>query len=116
VPLIGLAPDIIEAILDGCRLFAGRGKLPTRELPETMEKIGNQQIWSYFDERHEARPAKNQAIRAGAGHRVHSYFELAKKVAELRSLTGIMCFCLEAKGGITERPRTTACSRPAFFG
>jgi hypothetical protein len=27
-----------------------------------MEKIGNQQIWSYFDERHRARPAKNQAI------------------------------------------------------
>ena len=49
-----------------------------------MEKIGTQQIWSYFDRIADARPASNHRIRAGFGHRVNTYFELAKKVAELQ--------------------------------
>ncbi len=44
-----------------------------------MEKIGNQKIAK-------ARPAGNLAIRGAAGHRVKTYFELAKKVAELQFL------------------------------
>lgn len=44
-----------------------------------MEKIGNQKIWSYFDGKGTARPAANLTIRAAAGHRVSTYFELAKK-------------------------------------
>ena len=49
-----------------------------------MEKIGNQKIWSYFDSQPNARAATNQAIRAGEGHEVTTYFDLAKKVAELQ--------------------------------
>src|SRR5690349_9448913 len=49
-----------------------------------MEKIGSQQIWSYFDTRQPARPAKNSAIRGGPGHNVATYFQLAMKVAELQ--------------------------------
>src|SRR5579862_5039005 len=51
-----------------------------------MEKIGNQKIWSYFDDAAKARPAANLAIRGAAGHRVKTYFEMAKKVAELQFL------------------------------
>ena len=51
-----------------------------------MEKIGNQKIWSYFDENATSRPAANLTIRAGSGHLVKSYFDLAKKVAELQFL------------------------------
>lgn len=51
-----------------------------------MEKIGNQKIWSYFDGKGHARPTANLTIRAAAGHRVSTYFELAKKVAELQFL------------------------------
>jgi hypothetical protein len=51
-----------------------------------MEKIGNQKIWSYFDDAAKARTAANLAIRGAAGHRVKTYFELAKKVAELQFL------------------------------
>lgn len=51
-----------------------------------MEKIGNQKIWSYFDEQSPSRQATNTAIRGGAGHEVNSYFDLAKKVAELQFL------------------------------
>ena len=51
-----------------------------------MEKIGNQKIWSYLDDKGNARPAANLTIRAAAGHRVSTYFELAKKIAELQFL------------------------------
>jgi FRG domain len=50
-----------------------------------MEKIGNQKIWSFFDAT-SPRAAANQTIRGGVGHRVQTYFELAKKVAELQFL------------------------------
>lgn len=49
-----------------------------------MEKIGTQKIWSYFDEDSKASSAANPTIRAGLGHLVSTYFELAKKVAELQ--------------------------------
>lgn len=49
-----------------------------------MEKIGAQKIWSYFDTASEAKSAANTSIRAGCGHPVSTYFELAKKIAELQ--------------------------------
>ncbi|MDP2780901.1 FRG domain-containing protein [Devosia sp.] len=49
-----------------------------------MELIGNQKIWSYFEDQDAAVSASNQAIRTGKGHLVTTYFELAKKVAELQ--------------------------------
>jgi hypothetical protein len=49
-----------------------------------MEKIGNQSLWSYFDDKQEARIAANHHIRGGSGHFVETYFQLAKKVAELQ--------------------------------
>ena len=51
-----------------------------------MEKIGAQQIWSYFDGVAKSRPVSNQKIRAGEGHPVFTFFELAMKVAELQFL------------------------------
>jgi hypothetical protein len=51
-----------------------------------MEKVGSQTIWSYFDNTARIRPASNPKIRAGPGHRVETYYELAKKVAELQFL------------------------------
>lgn len=51
-----------------------------------MEKIGSQKIWSFFDSGPNARPAANQTIRAGRGHDVASYLDLARKVAELQFL------------------------------
>ena len=49
-----------------------------------MDKIGDQKLWSYFDNSHGPRIAKNPAIRGGPGHTVKTYFELATKVAELQ--------------------------------
>lgn len=50
-----------------------------------METIGKSEAWGYFeDQQPNAVKAKNSAIRHGAGHRVTSYLDLAKKVAELQ--------------------------------
>jgi len=49
-----------------------------------MEKIGNQKIWSYFERSSKSRPVANTTIRGGSGHTVRSYFDLARKVAELQ--------------------------------
>jgi hypothetical protein len=51
-----------------------------------MEKIGDQAVWSYFDEVGRARPASNHKIRHAQGHKVDNFFQLAKKVAELQFL------------------------------
>ena len=51
-----------------------------------MELIGNQKTWSYDDDCQEAQIVSNQAIRHGGGHRVSSYIELTKKIAELQYL------------------------------
>lgn len=51
-----------------------------------MKTIGQQKIKSYIDDELESRAASNKEIRASSGHPVSSYFELAKKVAELQFL------------------------------
>ena len=51
-----------------------------------MEKIESQKIWSYFNDSVKAKTAGNSEIRSGSGHRVTSYMELTKKVAEIQYL------------------------------
>jgi hypothetical protein len=51
-----------------------------------MEKIGNQKIWSYYDHSAKVRSAANLTVRLAPGHGVKTYFELARKVAELQFL------------------------------
>src|SRR5258708_24196731 len=48
-----------------------------------MERIGNQKIWSYYDDSPESQSASNTEIRGGTGHEVQSYIDLAQKVADL---------------------------------
>lgn len=50
-----------------------------------METIGKSEVWGYFEgQQTKAVKATNVEIRHGQGHRVASYMELAKKVAELQ--------------------------------
>jgi hypothetical protein len=53
---------------------------------EGMEQIGNRKILSYYDDSAKVRRVANLTVRASAGHPVKSYFDLAKKVAELQFL------------------------------
>jgi len=74
-----------------------------------MDNIGNQKIWAYFDENVESRPATNLAIRGGDGHTVKSYFELAKKVAELqfRNRDHVLLFRGQARDHLTIKGNTS---------
>jgi len=50
-----------------------------------METIGHQEIWSYYAASGGVKRVKDIAtVRAGPGHRVTSFLELAKKVADLQ--------------------------------
>ena len=49
-----------------------------------METIGKQKIWSFLDRSGDCRIATNTTIRQGSGHKVGSYLELARKIAELQ--------------------------------
>lgn len=49
-----------------------------------MEEVGRTKVVSYFDDAKKVRQATNSEVRAGDGHPVSSYFELAKKIAELQ--------------------------------
>ena len=49
-----------------------------------MKTIAQQRIKSYIGDETESRAASNKVIRASTGHPVGTYFELAKKVAELQ--------------------------------
>jgi hypothetical protein len=51
-----------------------------------VEKIDTRAIWSYFDETDKAAESSNSKIRHARGHTVSSYFQLAKKIAELQFL------------------------------
>jgi hypothetical protein len=74
-----------------------------------MEKIGSQTIWSYFDDVDRARPASNRKIRHALGHTVSTYFELAKKVAELQFLNRdhVLLFRGQKSDHQTTRSNTT---------
>ena len=50
-----------------------------------METIGHQEIWSFYAATGGVLRVKNiETVRAGPGHRVTSFLELAKKVADLQ--------------------------------
>ncbi|KZC16884.1 hypothetical protein RHOFW510R12_03295 [Rhodanobacter sp. FW510-R12] len=49
-----------------------------------MEEVGKAKVFAFFDDTKKIKQATNSEIRAGDGHPVSSYLELAKKVAELQ--------------------------------
>jgi hypothetical protein len=51
-----------------------------------METIGQYELWSFLDGVAESRKCTNEQVREDMGHEVHSYIDLARKVAELQFL------------------------------
>jgi hypothetical protein len=49
-----------------------------------METIGQQKIWSFLDYSDDCKITTNTKVREGAGHKVASYLDLARKIAELQ--------------------------------
>jgi hypothetical protein len=49
-----------------------------------MKEVGKTKVFAFFDDTKKIKSATNREVRAGSGHPVSSYLELAKKVAELQ--------------------------------
>jgi hypothetical protein len=49
-----------------------------------MKEVGTSKIFAFYDDHPKIRPATYSEIRAGSGHPVSSYLELAKKIAEVQ--------------------------------
>lgn len=80
-----------------------------------MEGIGKQEIWSYFDGIPDVRLASNTAIRGGSGHKVNSYMELAKKVAELQFLNRNHVLLFRGQKEDHRTSRNNSMLKPSIF-
>jgi hypothetical protein len=75
-----------------CKFGSSSIDLPNRNnemsggLAAIMETIGKHKIWSFFSGQANSRIATNSDVRKDDGHLVHSYLDLAKKIAELQFL------------------------------
>lgn len=80
-----------------------------------MEKIGAQKIWSYFDESPKSRPVSNQKIRAGDGHPVFTFFDLAMKIAELQFLNRDHVLLFRGQSADHRSPDGNTVLNPSLF-
>src|SRR5262245_44323481 len=104
-----LRGSVDRAMRTGCRVanahlsaVARRAKAEACPPPSfrcVMETIGKQKIWSFLDRAPECRITTNTAIREGAGHKVGSYLELARKIAELQFLNRDHVLLFRGQGG-----------------
>ena len=80
-----------------------------------METIGSQSLWSYVDGSPEATIISNTKIRAGIGHAVKNYYDLAEKIAELqfRNRDYVLLFRGQAKDHRNNKRNTSL--KPTLF-
>jgi hypothetical protein len=80
-----------------------------------MQNIGEQELWSFYDNSPEVRRAKVSDVRKGPGHRVGSYLELATKIAELqfRNLEYVLLFRGQSKDHQNVQKNTSL--KPSLF-
>jgi hypothetical protein len=80
-----------------------------------METIGKQKIWSFLDRARECRITTNTTIRQGAGHKVASYLELARKIAELQFLNRNHVLLFRGQGGDHRNAKRNTSLKPTLF-
>lgn len=80
-----------------------------------METIGSQQLWSLLDGDQKANPTSNTKVRNGVGHRVHSYLELASKVAELQYRNRDYVLLYRGQGHDYKNQQGNSSLRPSMF-
>ena len=80
-----------------------------------METIGSQQIWSFVGPRQKSVPTSCREVRISGGHRVGSFMDLAKKVAELQFMNreSVLLFRGQPRDYLNKRSATSL--RPALF-
>jgi hypothetical protein len=80
-----------------------------------METIGKQKIWSFLDRSGDCRIATNTAIRQGPGHKVGSYLELARKIAELQFRNRDHVLLFRGQDGDPRNARGNTSLKPSLF-
>ena len=80
-----------------------------------MELIGTQKIWAFFDEADSPRPTSNWNIRHQSGHPVGTYFDLAKKVAQLQFLNRDYFFLFRGQSYDYKSTRGNTTLKPGIF-
>ncbi len=80
-----------------------------------METIGNQSIWSIFDENDEPAVVSNSQVRRSPGHKVASYVDLAKKVASLQFLNREHVLLFRGQSADYKNSAGLSTMRPTIF-
>jgi FRG domain len=80
-----------------------------------METIGKQKVWSFLDRSPDCRIATNTKIREGAGHKIGSYLELARKIAELQFLNRDFVLLFRGQGGDHRNVKGNTSVKPTLF-
>ena len=80
-----------------------------------METIGKQKVWSFLDRSPDCRIATNTKIREGTGHKVGSYLELARKIAELQFLNRDFVLLFRGQGDDHRNVKGNTSVKPTLF-
>jgi FRG domain len=80
-----------------------------------METIGKQKMWSFLDRSRNCQITTNTRIREGAGHKVGSYLELARKIAELQFLNRDHVLLFRGQGGDHRNVKGNTSVKPTLF-
>jgi hypothetical protein len=80
-----------------------------------METIGKQKIWSFLDRSQECKVTTNTRVREGAGHKVNSFLELARKIAELQFLNRDHVLLFRGQGGDHRNVKGNTSVKPTLF-
>lgn len=80
-----------------------------------METIGRQKIWSFLDRSADCKVTTNTRVREGAGHKVSSFLELARKIAELQFLNRDHVLLFRGQGGDHRNVKGNTSVKPTLF-
>lgn len=81
-----------------------------------MDTLGQQQLWSFFDDQDEAQRIETiTRVRKAKGHRVTSYLELATKVAELQFRNREHVLMFRGQGSDHRNSKKNTTLKPSLF-
>jgi hypothetical protein len=80
-----------------------------------METFGKTDIWSFLDDSNTLSRTSNEEIRRSPGHTVGSYFDLAKKVAELHFANPSQVLLFRGQSGEHRHESNRTTLKPRIF-
>lgn len=81
-----------------------------------MDTLGQQELWSFFDDRKEAQKVDaGTTVRKAEGHRVTSFLELATKIAELQFRNREHVLMFRGQGSDHRNSKKNTTLKPSLF-